>query len=83
MIMLFNTMLHPSSDVEALHLSGERGTDEPAIEMIKVSHLKQYLAVVFKDKPLELWDIRTCTLLREMSKTFLQSQLWNGRLRIT
>ncbi|ETE61761.1 WD repeat-containing protein 11, partial [Ophiophagus hannah] len=49
---------------------GERGNDEPAIEMIKVSHLKQYLAVVFKDKPLELWDIRTCTLLREMSKNF-------------
>ncbi|XP_074815338.1 WD repeat-containing protein 11 isoform X2 [Natator depressus] len=49
---------------------GERGNDEPAIEMIKVSHLKQYLAVVFKDKPLELWDVRTCTLLREMSKNF-------------
>ncbi|XP_069468053.1 WD repeat-containing protein 11 [Ambystoma mexicanum] len=49
---------------------GERGNDEPAIEMIKVSHLKQYLAVVFKDKPLELWDIRTCVLLREMSKSF-------------
>lgn len=31
---------------------------------------RQYLAVVFKDKPLELWDIRTCTLLREMSKSF-------------
>ncbi|XP_078500058.1 WD repeat-containing protein 11 isoform X1 [Lissotriton helveticus] len=49
---------------------GERGNDEPAIEMIKVSHLKQYLAVVFKDKPLELWDVRTCVLLREMSKSF-------------
>ncbi|KAM4703755.1 WD repeat-containing protein 11 [Rhinophrynus dorsalis] len=49
---------------------GERGIDEQPIEMIKVSHLKQYLAVVFKDKPLELWDIRTCTLLREMSKSF-------------
>ncbi|TSN48459.1 WD repeat-containing protein 11 [Bagarius yarrelli] len=35
---------------------GERGNDEPAIETIKVSHLKQYLVVVFKDKPLELWD---------------------------
>uniref|UniRef100_A0A8D2H7T4 WD repeat domain 11 n=1 Tax=Urocitellus parryii TaxID=9999 RepID=A0A8D2H7T4_UROPR len=32
--------------------------------------VKQYLAVVFKDKPLELWDVRTCTLLREMSKNF-------------
>uniref|UniRef100_A0A8B9TW80 WD repeat domain 11 n=1 Tax=Anas platyrhynchos TaxID=8839 RepID=A0A8B9TW80_ANAPL len=49
---------------------GERGSDEPAIEMIKVSHLKQYLAVIFKDKPLEIWDVRTCTLLREMSKNF-------------
>uniref|UniRef100_A0A8C5FWZ5 WD repeat-containing protein 11 n=1 Tax=Gadus morhua TaxID=8049 RepID=A0A8C5FWZ5_GADMO len=49
---------------------GERGTDEPAIEMIKVSHLKQYLVVVFRDKPLELWDIRTGTLLREMAKNF-------------
>ncbi|XP_019358467.1 PREDICTED: WD repeat-containing protein 11 isoform X1 [Gavialis gangeticus] len=49
---------------------GEQGNDEPAIEMIKVSHLKQYLAVVFKDKPLEIWDVRTCTLLREMPKNF-------------
>ncbi|GAA6101585.1 WD repeat-containing protein 11 [Tachysurus ichikawai] len=49
---------------------GERGNDEPAIEMIKVSHLKQYLVVVFKDKPLELWDVRTGTLLREMAKSF-------------
>ncbi|XP_056147631.1 WD repeat-containing protein 11 [Lampris incognitus] len=49
---------------------GERGNDESAIEMIKVSHLKQYLVVVFRDKPLELWDIRTGTLLREMAKSF-------------
>ncbi|KAG7525967.1 WD repeat-containing protein 11 [Solea senegalensis] len=49
---------------------GERGNDEPPIEMIKVSHLKQYLVVVFRDKPLELWDIRTGTLLREMAKNF-------------
>ncbi|KAL4641298.1 WD repeat-containing protein 11 [Arapaima gigas] len=49
---------------------GERGNDEPAIEMIKVSHLKQYLVVVFKEKPLELWDVRTGTLLREMAKNF-------------
>ncbi|XP_053306224.1 WD repeat-containing protein 11 [Spea bombifrons] len=54
----------------SLPFRGERGNDEQPMEMIKVSHLKQYLAVVFKDKPLELWDIRTCTLLREMSKSF-------------
>ncbi|KAJ8248191.1 hypothetical protein GJAV_G00239350, partial [Gymnothorax javanicus] len=49
---------------------GERGNDESPIEMIKVSHLKQYLVVVFRDKPLELWDVRTGTLLREMAKNF-------------
>uniref|UniRef100_A0A8D3CIP3 WD repeat-containing protein 11 n=1 Tax=Scophthalmus maximus TaxID=52904 RepID=A0A8D3CIP3_SCOMX len=49
---------------------GERGNDEPPIEMIKVSHLKQYLVVVFRDKPLELWGTRTGTLLREMAKNF-------------
>ena len=32
--------------------------------------LRQYLVVVFRDKPLELWDIRTGTLLREMAKNF-------------
>lgn len=34
------------------------------------SILRQYLVVVFRDKPLELWDIRTGTLLREMAKNF-------------
>lgn len=33
-------------------------------------HVRQYLVVVFRDKPLELWDIRTGTLLREMAKNF-------------
>lgn len=32
--------------------------------------LRQYLVVVFRDKPLELWDTRTGTLLREMAKNF-------------
>ncbi|MGH0156099.1 UNVERIFIED_CONTAM: hypothetical protein FKN15_030661, partial [Acipenser sinensis] len=59
-----------SCEVKSLAFRGELGNDETPIEMIKVSHLKQYLVVVFKDKPLELWDIRTCTLLREMAKNF-------------
>lgn len=37
---------------------------------IVFSFLRQYLVVVFRDKPLELWDIRTGTLLREMAKNF-------------
>lgn len=32
--------------------------------------LRQYLVVVFRDKPLELWDVRTGTLLREMARNF-------------
>lgn len=35
-----------------------------------MSVFRQYLVVVFRDKPLELWDIRTGTLLREMAKNF-------------
>ncbi|KAG7259173.1 hypothetical protein CRUP_007130, partial [Coryphaenoides rupestris] len=34
------------------------------------NELQHYLVVVFRDKPLELWDIRTGTLLREMAKNF-------------
>uniref|UniRef100_A0A2K6FMQ2 WD repeat domain 11 n=1 Tax=Propithecus coquereli TaxID=379532 RepID=A0A2K6FMQ2_PROCO len=41
--------------------------DLPTVMLLFIKH---YLAVVFKDKPLELWDVRTCTLLREMSKNF-------------
>lgn len=37
---------------------------------LSLSVFRQYLVVVFRDKPLELWDIRTGTLLREMAKNF-------------
>lgn len=40
------------------------------LECVCVFVLRQYLVVVFRDKPLELWDIRTGTLLREMAKNF-------------
>ncbi|XP_053406773.1 WD repeat-containing protein 11-like [Mercenaria mercenaria] len=42
---------------------------ESPIEMLRVSHLKQYFIITFKDKPLELWDMKTLTILREMSKS--------------
>lgn len=28
---------------------------------------RQYFILSFKDKPLELWDLKTLTILREMS----------------
>ncbi|XP_052225390.1 WD repeat-containing protein 11-like isoform X2 [Dreissena polymorpha] len=40
---------------------------EPHIEMLRVSHLRQYFTLAFKEKPLELWDLKTLTILREMS----------------
>ena len=40
------------------------------ISIVPPSIRRQYLVVVFRDKPLELWDIRTGTLLREMAKNF-------------
>uniref|UniRef100_A0A8C4QUC4 WD repeat domain 11 n=1 Tax=Eptatretus burgeri TaxID=7764 RepID=A0A8C4QUC4_EPTBU len=49
---------------------GDRGVDEPPIEMLKISQLKQYVIVVFRDKPMELWDLHSCSILREMSKSF-------------
>jgi hypothetical protein len=44
--------------------------DESPIESIRASYLKQYFAVLFRDRPFELWDLRTLTLLRRMPKTF-------------
>ncbi|XP_078587664.1 WD repeat-containing protein 11-like isoform X3 [Branchiostoma floridae x Branchiostoma japonicum] len=49
---------------------GDKGNDESPIEIVRISHLKQYAIIVFKDKPMELWDIRSQTLLREMPKNF-------------
>ncbi|OTF74578.1 hypothetical protein BLA29_001184 [Euroglyphus maynei] len=45
-------------------------TDSSPIETIRVSHLKQYLIILFKrDDPFEIWDVRTLTILRTMSKS--------------
>ncbi|XP_062608661.1 WD repeat-containing protein 11-like isoform X2 [Saccostrea cucullata] len=42
---------------------------ESPIEILRVSCLKQYFIVGFKDKPLELWDLQTMTMLRETGKS--------------
>ncbi|KAL3863810.1 hypothetical protein ACJMK2_005541 [Sinanodonta woodiana] len=41
---------------------------ESPIEQIRISHMKQYFIITFRDKPLELWDMRSLIILREMSK---------------
>lgn len=44
--------------------------EEPPIDMIRVSHLKQYFIVAFIGAPFELWDLKNMTLLRTMPKKF-------------
>ncbi|KAL1460934.1 hypothetical protein WDU94_012870 [Cyamophila willieti] len=42
--------------------------DEPYIDILKVSPLRQYFILILKDGPFELWDLRKCQLLRVMPK---------------
>ncbi|XP_077970782.1 WD repeat-containing protein 11-like [Styela clava] len=44
--------------------------NESPINFIKISSKKQYLMIVFHDKPIELWDIRTLCILKELPKSF-------------
>ncbi|CAN7990277.1 unnamed protein product [Ixodes hexagonus] len=45
-------------------------SEESPVCAIKVSHLKQYFVVLFKEQPFELWDLGTLTLLRTMPDNF-------------
>lgn len=45
-------------------------SEEPPIDMIRVSHLKQYFIVSFRGAPFELWDLKNLSLLRTMPKKF-------------
>ena len=47
----------------------ERG-EESAIDMVRVSPLRQYFLIIFKDAPPELWDLRHLTLVRTLPKKF-------------
>jgi len=44
--------------------------DESPVEALRASYLKQYFVVLFRDRPFELWDLRTLSLLRRMPKNF-------------
>ena len=46
---------------------GHLSDPDTPIESIKVSNLKQYFLVLFKDKPLEYWDLFTLSPLRVLS----------------
>ncbi|KAG1655446.1 WD repeat-containing protein 11 [Nymphon striatum] len=45
-------------------------SDESPIEMLKVSCLKQYFIITFKEQAFELWDLKNMSVLRTMPKRF-------------
>lgn len=42
---------------------------ESPIEIMRVSYSRTYFVIGFKDKPTELWDVKTLTMLRETGKS--------------
>ncbi|OWF51700.1 WD repeat-containing protein 11-like isoform X2 [Mizuhopecten yessoensis] len=58
-------------DVSSGKITTLRGNhdQEPPIDILRISYLKQYFVICFKEKPLELWDLRSLTMLREMGKS--------------
>ena len=59
-----NELIHTDIRTGAVQSLRSHRTEEPAIDMIRVSHLKQYFIVAFVGAPFELWDLTTLTLLR-------------------
>lgn len=47
-----------------------KAAEESTVEALKVSQLRQYFLVVIKDRPLQLWDLKNLTVLREMPSNF-------------
>ncbi|CAF0755920.1 unnamed protein product [Rotaria sordida] len=42
--------------------------EESPIESLKVSQSKNYLIILFRDQPFELWDLKSFTLIRRLPK---------------
>lgn len=68
-----NELVHTNiCDGQIMPFRTNRVNDQSPIETIKVSHLKQYLIVLFKlNDPFEIWDINTFSLLRVMPKNMI------------
>ena len=44
--------------------------DSSPIQCIRVSHLKQYFVICFRESPMEVWDIKTLSLIKILSDKF-------------
>ncbi|GFS29359.1 WD repeat-containing protein 11 [Nephila pilipes] len=60
------------TDLQSGRIKGLRGdrSEESPIDMIRVSYLRQYVIIAFKEEPFEIWDLRQLVLLRVMPKNF-------------
>jgi len=59
-------MLHYTGHVTFLKRAETENGNQTPIEAIKISTHKNYLVVKYKDRPLEFWDARTLTFIREI-----------------
>uniref|UniRef100_A0A914CEA4 WD repeat-containing protein 11 n=1 Tax=Acrobeloides nanus TaxID=290746 RepID=A0A914CEA4_9BILA len=55
--------------------------DESPIELIRVSFYLCYLAISFRNEPLEIWDLKSMRLLRRMSRKcpIIVDMAWSGK----
>lgn len=45
----------------------ERNNESGPIEILKVSHFKNYFIITFKNEPFEIWDLKNLCCLKQMS----------------
>lgn len=53
-----------------VQLKSGRSSESSVIQSVKVSHLRQYFIIVYKNNPFEIWDLETLSLLRRVPKKF-------------
>jgi len=55
--------------------------DESPIHLIRVSYYQRYLALSFRNDPLEIWDLHSHRLLRRMSRKcpIIVDMAWSGK----
>lgn len=53
-----------------VQIKSGRSSESSVIQSVKVSHLRQYFIIVYKNNPFEIWDLETLSLLRRVPKKF-------------
>lgn len=53
-----------------VQLKSARSSETSVIQSVKASHQRQYLIIVYKSDPFEIWDLETLSLLKRVPKEF-------------